>query len=86
MWEKFRFTVLLLGHVTPRRWGTAAASTRLFTPSLRRMFETWTLAVFSETNKVSRRVRIRTGFRRRVRHVGDRQDLVLAVMGWWGAW
>ena len=33
----------------PSRWATAAASTRLFTPSLRRMFETCTLAVLSDT-------------------------------------
>ena len=40
-------------HVTPRRCATAAASTLLLTPSLRRMFETWTLAVFSDTNSAS---------------------------------
>ena len=39
--------------VTPRRCATAAASTLLLTPSLRRMFETWTLAVFSDTNSAS---------------------------------
>jgi hypothetical protein len=33
----------------PTRWAMAAASTRLLTPSLRRMFDTWTLAVFSDT-------------------------------------
>ena len=35
--------------VTPSRCATAAASIRLDTPSLRRMFDTWTLAVFSDT-------------------------------------
>ena len=44
-----RFGVATPGQVTPRRWATAAASTRLLTPSLRRMFDTWTLAVFSDT-------------------------------------
>ena len=33
----------------PNRCATAAASTRLFTPSLRRMFDTCTLAVLSDT-------------------------------------
>src|SRR6185503_1594539 len=37
----------------PRRWATAAASTRLATPSLPRMFETWTLAVFRVMNSSS---------------------------------
>src|SRR5512132_2506538 len=34
--------------VSPRRWAAVAASTRERTPSLARMRETWTLAVFSE--------------------------------------
>ena len=37
----------------PSRCATAAASTRLFTPSLRRMFDTCTLAVLSDTNSSS---------------------------------
>ena len=38
-----------VAQATPTRWATAAASIRLVTPSLRRMLDTWTLAVFSET-------------------------------------
>jgi hypothetical protein len=34
----------------PRRWATAAASTRPLTPSLARMLETSTLAVFALVN------------------------------------
>ena len=33
------------------RWATDAASTRLATPSLARMWDTWTLAVFSLMNR-----------------------------------
>src|SRR6266540_5070419 len=36
-----------------RRWATAAASTRVLTPSLARMLETWTLAVFALMNSSS---------------------------------
>jgi hypothetical protein len=60
---------------SPRRWATAAASPRPATPSLARMLETWTLAVFSVMNNVSPICRLvrpsainaRTSVSRRVR-------------------
>ncbi len=38
---------------TPSRWAIVAASTRLRTPSLARMLETWTVAVLGLMNRVS---------------------------------
>src|SRR3954454_14486558 len=48
------FETLRLGgaHTKPARWAMAAASPRLATPSLARMFETCTDAVFGEITSV----------------------------------
>ena len=48
------------------RWATAAASTRLETLSFRRMFVTWTLAVFALTEELSGDLPIRAACARQV--------------------